>query len=363
MRIEADEEHGRLYLVQDRERVELPALWLRERSPDPSQCDPITGQRLYDPHQLPEDLAVVSARIDGDDLVIAFNDGHTARYSQSALLATLDPSHGLPAPVAWRADPPPQSTFDWESMSRPGRIGEVLTAFLTNGFVILRNTPTERQSVLAIAETFGHVRDTNFGRMFEVYSQPDSNDLAYRPLALAPHTDNPYREPVPGIQLLHCLVNETSGGLSTLVDGLAVTEALRDEAPREYELLAGTPVGYRFIDDTTEHFARRTMITLAPGGAFDGVHYSPRLDETPLLEPSAMRAFHRARRRLGELLADPRFELRFQLASGELMMFDNIRVLHGRTGFDPNEGRRQLQGCYIDRDGPRSLYRVACRHA
>ncbi len=71
------------------------------------------------------------------------------------------------------------------------------------------------------------MRGTNFGQIFEVHSQPDSNDLAYRAIALAPHTDNSYREPVPGIQLLRCLVNETSGGLSTLVDGLAATEALR----------------------------------------------------------------------------------------------------------------------------------------
>jgi gamma-butyrobetaine dioxygenase len=43
------------------------------------------------------------------------------------------------------------------------------------------------------------------------------------------------------------------------------------------------------------------------------------------------------------------------------MMFDNNRVLHGRTSFDPNEGHRQLQGCYLDRDSPRSLYRVLNR--
>lgn len=362
MHIETNEGHCRLYLVQDRERLELPALWLRERSPDPAQCDPLTHQRLYDPHQLPEDLAVVSARIEGDDLDVAFNDGHAARFSTAALLAALDPSHGLPAPVAWRAEQPPSANFDWQSVSRPGQVREMLSAFLTFGFVILRNTPTERRSVLTIAETFGHVRNTNFGSVFEVYSQPDSNDLAYRPVPLTAHTDNPYREPVPGIQLLQCLVNETSGGLSTLVDGLAATEALRDEDPDGYDLLAGTLVGYRFIDNATEHFALRSMITLGPGGVFDGIYYSPRLDETPLLEPSAMRAFHTARRRLGELLADPRFELRFQLAAGELMMFDNIRVLHGRTGFDPNEGHRQLQGCYIDRDGPRSLYRIACRN-
>jgi gamma-butyrobetaine dioxygenase len=36
-------------------------------------------------------------------------------------------------------------------------------------------------------------------------------------------------------------------------------------------------------------------------------------------------------------------------------------VMHGRTGFDPNEGLRHLQGCYIDQDGPRTRYRVLSR--
>ena len=91
------------------------------------------------------------------------------------------------------------------------------------------------------------------------------------------------------------------------------------------------------------------------------VAFSGRLDLTPVLDCQSMLAFHRARRRLGELLCDPDFELRLRLDAGDLMMFDNIRVLHGRTGYDPNEGHRQLQGCYIDRDGPRSLYRVLRR--
>ena len=59
----------------------------------------------------------------------------------------------------------------------------------------------------------------------------------------------------------------------------------------------------------------------------------------------------------------PEFEIRFLLNRGDLVMFDNCRLLHGRTGFDPRQGPRHLQGCYIDIDGPRSLYRVLRRRA
>jgi gamma-butyrobetaine dioxygenase len=61
------------------------------------------------------------------------------------------------------------------------------------------------------------------------------------------------------------------------------------------------------------------------------------------------------------LLGDARFELRFPLAAGELLMFDNSRIVHGRTAFDAARGRRHLQGCYIDIDEPRSRYRTLSR--
>ncbi|MEI9984611.1 MAG: TauD/TfdA family dioxygenase [Aliidongia sp.] len=85
--------------------------------------------------------------------------------------------------------------------------------------------------MLTAARRFGFPRETNFGLLFDVRSVPDANDLAYTALALDPHTDNPYRDPVPSIQLLHCLANETSGGLSTLVDGLAVAEDAARDGP------------------------------------------------------------------------------------------------------------------------------------
>lgn len=92
-----------------------------------------------------------------------------------------------------------------------------------------------------------------------------------------------------------------------------------------------------------------------------GLHYSPRLDYLPLLEEGELRRFHRLRQRLGALLTDPGFELSFPLRAGELLLFDNNRIVHGRTAFDANEGRRHLQGCYIDIDEPRSRYRTLSR--
>jgi gamma-butyrobetaine dioxygenase len=81
----------------------------------------------------------------------------------------------------------------------------------------------------------------------------------------------------------------------------------------------------------------------------------------PLFTPQRLDAYYRARQLFDHRLRAPDFEIRFLLGAGELVMFDNCRLLHGRTAFDPSQGLRHLQGCYIDLDGPRSLYRVMRR--
>jgi gamma-butyrobetaine dioxygenase len=97
-------------------------------------------------------------------------------------------------------------------------------------------------------------------------------------------------------------------------------------------------------------------------GRLEAVHISPRLDYVPLMEPQAQAAYYRARAILQSRLSDPRFHLAFRLGAGEAVMFDNRRLLHGRTAFDAREGLRHLQGCYIDLEGPRSLWRVLNRN-
>jgi gamma-butyrobetaine dioxygenase len=336
----------------------LPALWLRARSADPSQRDTVTGQRLMNPHLLPDDLALTGARMDAGNLHLAFSDGFAGPFDLQELLQGIALTDECPQPHVWRADLHPVTWYHWADLQRDEVLLSALTDYITLGFLLVRGTPVQNDSILEIASRFGHVRTTNFGAFFEVYSRPDSDDLAYRPVGLGPHTDNPYRTPVPGIQILQCLQNETSGGLSTLVDSLAVAETVRTEDPQGFALLSKVPVRFGYRTDTTQLVAVRPMIELDGKGDMAGVHYSPRLDDIPLMSEEDTRSYHRARKRLGALFEDPAYELKFRLNAGEMMMFDNNRVLHGRTAFDPSEGHRQLQGCYIDRDGPRSLYRV-----
>ena len=355
----------RVMLRSDGSQTPLPALWLRARSSEPSQRDQVTGQRLVNPHLMPDDLELTQARLEpvGADaraprLHLAFSDGFSGWFDTQELIDGAVLNEDCPPPVPWQADQNPQPVYQWNDLADEKLLYRALYDFIRLGFVLVHGTPTQPDSILMIARRFGFVRDTNFGAFFEVYSRPDSNDLAYRPIALGPHTDNPYRTPVPGIQLLQCLQNETSGGLSMLVDSLAVAAQLRREDPEGFAMLARVPLRFEFRDPDTCLVAIKPMVELDGSGVMVGLHYSPKLDDIPLMSDADTRAYQRARKRLATLFADPRYELRFRLGPGQMMMFDNNRVLHGRTSFDPSEGHRQLQGCYIDRDGPRSRYRV-----
>ena len=63
-----------------------------------------------------------------------------------------------------------------------------------------------------------------------------------------------------------------------------------------------------------------------------------------------MEKVYKAHRRFGSLLHDSKFQINFRLEPGDIFCFNNRRLLHGRTEFDPNSGNRHLQGYYMDRD-------------
>ena len=91
--------------------------------------------------------------------------------------------------------------------------------------------------VLEVAASFGYVRETNYGRLFDVRVEPSPDNLAYTSREILPHTDNPYRDPVPTVQLLHCLRTADDGGDTGLVDGFCAAAALRAADPEAFDLL------------------------------------------------------------------------------------------------------------------------------
>ena len=211
------------------------------------------------------------------------------------------------------------------------------------------------------ADTYAALKNEPGAVLVDVRTVPAPVDLAYTPVALSAHTDQPYRRPTPGIQFLHAIVNDAPGGDSTIVDGLAAIRALREFDEQAYDVLSTLPVEYRYDIGTDVKVARAPMIELRPDGTLRQFRFSTRLDYAPAADPDVLDVYYRGRRWLAAALNDPARQVQFRLLAGDVAVVDNHRVLHGRTAFDSTGGARHLQGCYIDHDGPATMWTLAMR--
>lgn len=356
---------GRLDVTIDGARTVFHPLWLRDRSTAAGAVDPTNGQRKYEPTDLPADLRVVRCAIAGDVLTVEFSDGHRGDYTVAELVRAIagvsdeDP----PSPSPWEASAFSVPIVHWDRIvaNEPDETIAALDAFFRFGCFLLRGTPAEPGALLDIAGRFGRVSPTNFGVLFDVRTVPVPIDLAYTSVALAPHTDQPYRRPSPGIQFLHTIANDAPGGESSLVDGLAAVEALRRHDPEAFDVLATMPVEYRYDVGDDVKVGRAPMIELDGDGALRQLRFSTRLDSPPVVDPDLLDVYYRGRRWLAEWFDDPARQVRFRMVAGDVAVVDNHRVLHGRTAFDHGAGRRHLQGCYIDHDGPATMWALTIR--
>jgi gamma-butyrobetaine dioxygenase len=351
------------------------ATWLRANCPCAQCRDPASGQRLVSLTDLAPQVRVAARAESGDDLRITFwPDGHEAVFSRSWLARQGGPAADDRTEAAKRlwtaADFPggPPGCAWPEYRARDAVRADGLAGLLRDGMLLLRGVPAEPGAVLAVAATMGYVRETNYGRLFDVRVTATPSNLAFTGLPIAPHTDNPYRDPVPTVQLLHCLAAADGGGDSGLVDGFAAAGLLRREDPEAFGILAATPVTFAYADATAELRATRPVIGLDPEGQIREIRFNNRSMEPWRRSGGAggpdpvagAAAFYAAARAFAGILARPALMLTFRLAPGDCVAFDNTRVLHARTGFAAT-GTRHLQGCYADLDGVSSTVGVLRR--
>ena len=334
-------------------KKEIHPFWLRERVNGDAHVDKGTQQRLFDPTNLQENIEIDNIDLSKDFLEVKFKDGTFTKLAIKNILKEFSNVNDVKYinKVQWDSSLKNFNNFNYsENLFDNEEMYQALQSFYKFGFVIFKNVPTENNYIVNFANSIGSIRRTNFGEFFNVKSKPNPNDLAYTSLPLAPHTDNPYRNPVPCIQMLHCIENEVNGGHSTLVDGFTVTEKLKKDFPDYYKILTEVKVRFQFIDDSVVLEDWAEMIQLDEKGEFKQVRFSPRLDFVPLMDKEKLDLYYAARKKISELYNSDKFRIEFKLLPGDLLMMDNHRLLHGRTVYDANEGKRFLQGCYIDYD-------------
>ena len=349
-------------------------LWLRENAVGAGGVDLATREGLFDPAELTDDISVTNVAVTNDGaLEVTFApDGTTASYHPGWLRHVADGTHTaaswLPAPKSWTAETlaePP--THDGSAvLDNDAVFGMWLDDLIRFGISRLRGCPVDVDFNEALAAKIGAIRDTNFGPFWDVKADvtlagsDDTNSTANTNLRLGPHTDLPTRETPPGFQFLHCVVNEAGGGNSTMADGSAVVEALKAEHPDDYEALStlnwiffnrGPGIDHRWSGPFIDHGVAGSPLTLR---AFYPVRAFP--DMAPVDQPRA----YAAMRRFSQMADSGRFKIDYPFQPGDLVGFDNRRILHGRDSFESG-GKRHLRGMYIDQDEVRSTARVISR--
>ena len=339
---------------------ELQALWLRDHCQMPVSRNPVNGQRLLNITDIPIDVGIADVSLEDNQLVVVFTPGgHRSEFDLDWLhdncycLNQQRDDRSEAAKTLWDGQSFTQglprchySAF----RDKPQAQLAALKAVRDYGFVVLDGVDCESGEVLEVINQFGFVRETNYGPLFDVRTTVDPTNLAFTNLGLGCHLDNPYRDPVPGLQLLHCLESSTTGGESILQDGFMAARILRQEKPAHFELLSRNWINFRFRDGASDLQSRVPFIELNDLDQIIKVRFNNRSIDTLKLPPAIMREFYPAYRHYAEILERENLQIVFKLQAGELMLFDNTRILHARKAYSAS-GTRHLQGAYSDLDG------------
>jgi gamma-butyrobetaine dioxygenase len=358
---------------QDGSRQIVHPLWLRERLPTDDILDPRTGQRLIEAAELPLDLKIVACASSEDDhFSLTFSDGYQATVLTGWLrrITGSSPnrqsSYGQPAAdlQLWANDLAARPEADLLELQRDeNALREMLQGLQRYGFMIVHNVPIEMDGALALTDCIGPIRVTNWGGLADVKSIPKAYDLTMTTRGLEQHADNPYRTPVPGYVFLHCLQNDAEGGESVIVDGFRVAREVQAQDPEAFATLTTTRPRFRYADKSAILESDGPLIELDGDGHLHQVRYSNRTEMVDHLSLEELDRYYKARQLYFRLLSDPSLTLTFKLASGDCMIMDNYRLLHGRKGFKLDTGMRHMRQCYMDRDTIGSKRKIMARQA
>jgi len=317
----------------------------------PAKLDEHSGQRLSAMAMATAEPALRHASQSGSDWHFSFDTGETLTLTTPNLVPYALPTALRPILEGWGEMP--VQTFPYAAYKSDDACRrQCLQHVARFGWALLTDASDQPGTVEDAIASFGFVRETNYGRVFDVRNTAAASNLAYTSLELEPHTDNPYRDPVPGLQLLHCLSNSVDGGETRLVDGFGAAQKLKEIAPEDFEILAATAVRFGWGDAENSFETSKPVIELDFGGALSCIRYNNRAFRSIDAPVDQRRAWRKAILAFAEIISAPDNSLDLKLNSGDLLIMDNCRVLHGRRSFEDSPSRmRHLQGAYADRDG------------
>ena len=359
-------DNGKSIILQrpDGSALRYHSTWLRDNALDPKTRDIKNGQRLITLSDIPIDTCVKSAILDdkGENISLTFSPESKKVSFSTSWLETYAYDVKKKSLKGWIS--PDLKIWSSDMLKNIPNIDykiaksdnilllKWMKSLHKYGFAKISGGNKESGAIIQIANLIGYIRETNYGKFFEVRSEISAVNLAYTNLGLQAHTDNPYRDPAPTIQILYCIENSASGGDSKVVDGFKAAILLKEENPKYFDLLTKYCARFEYNEDGKTHLqSRRPMIELSPDSEIITIRFNNR-SAAPITDVpyNDMENYYKAYRKFSEIINNPSMAINFKLKPGEGFVVDNTRVLHSRTAYS-GSGNRWLQGCYVDKDG------------
>ncbi|PVD25636.1 hypothetical protein C0Q70_13295 [Pomacea canaliculata] len=243
-----------------------------------------------------------------------------------------------------------------------------------SGICLMTGVPAEDDMVHKVAEHIGPISSTIYGKTFDVVSTPKPINVAYSSVALDFHMDLIYYESPPGIQFLHCLRFDdcVAGGESRFQDLFHTAERFRRNSSKHFEILTRIPATFQKIHYSRYHlafvlfnlvFQKTSVILYLFLNLFQivGVNWSPSFEGPLATEEENVEPFYAAYEAFAKAIKNSTNILEYRLQPGDLISFNNRRILHARNGFELNGGMRHLKGCYVNIDHFKSQVQVFSR--
>ena len=364
------------------------AEWLRERCQSGESVQLETLQPLHSPHEY-EPSRITRAVLRDGILQVKFMDGHESSFEANTLAKwhVAEEKHSVAESLVQTSSRGPPERRLWDStftipefqhrdLTSPKTQLRLIETLLQDGIALLRGSGSLPGECARVAKTISTLRPTEWGDVFDVKSgfsdtTPGKKDLAYSSKSIGMHLDNVYRDPMPDFQLLHALQHceceadeigcSTCSVTNQFADAFAVAEKIRTSYPAYFEALRSVPV--RFENDgggNASAIYTISSIIEASGRTSDcvgakcikAVRFSAKSGMYTMKSPG-IEAFYEARRLFSQMAHKDNWGMRIhtQLRPGDIILFDNKRILHARSSVAATDGQRHLQGCYLNRDG------------
>ena len=319
--------------------------WLIENSKDLSIRDKQTNQLLIEAAELKLSLRIDAFNIKNNNLIISFNNNTVHNFNIKDLLAPKK----YPNKKLWNGSLKKIPSFNFKKFNNK-MLKNILSTVDEYGFCLIKNMPITKNGIHALTKHIGPIKETNWGSIADIKNIKKAYDLTMTERALENHTDNPYRFPTQGYICLHCIKNSDIGGENTLVDGFNIAKQIKIKSIETFNVLKNFKTFFQYKDKDTLLENYCSLIETDYEDNVVQIRYNNRTEIIPYDDLKKITEYTVARQSFWNLIKKKSNNITIKQTSGDMIIMDNYRILHGRAKYKDLNNQRYFRQGYIDRD-------------